>query len=128
MGGVEASDETVRDSSQSALGGAAGSLLPRPLRTAMSWPPFHISQPVDSTRRVVRSGAAVLLPALLPAFPVPGAAQSFSIDDILSPGSPMSRLSAKAADRIAWIEFERGVRNVYTAAPLDFKERHLTRA
>ena len=53
-------------------------------------------------------------------------AQSFSIDDILSPGYPMSLVSAKAADRVAWIEFERGMRNLYTAAAPDFTPVRLT--
>jgi dipeptidyl aminopeptidase/acylaminoacyl peptidase len=69
----------------------------------------------------------VLLAARLLAFPAPGAAQSFSIDDILSPGYPMSLVSAKAADRIAWIEVERGMRNLYTASAPDFMPSRLTR-
>ena len=33
---------------------------------------------------------------------------SFSIEDILSPGFPSSLVSARHANRIAWIENERG--------------------
>ena len=58
--------------------------------------------------------------------PLPGRAQSFSIDDILSPGYPMSLVSAREADRIAWIEFERGMRNLYTAAAPAFRPLRLT--
>ena len=36
-------------------------------------------------------------------------------------------MSAKAADRIAWIEYEEGRRNVYTAAAPDFEPVRLTR-
>ena len=54
------------------------------------------------------------------------AAQSFTIDDILSAGFPMSLVSAKGADRVAWIEFERGRRNLYTAAAPDFRPVRLT--
>ena len=54
------------------------------------------------------------------------AGQDFSIDQILSPGYPLGLVSAKSADRIAWIEFERGMRNVYTAAAPDFEPARLT--
>ncbi|MGY8799036.1 MAG: prolyl oligopeptidase family serine peptidase [Longimicrobiales bacterium] len=60
------------------------------------------------------------------AIPAPTHAQSYSIDDILSPGFPLSLVSAKAADRIAWVEFERGMRNLYTAAAPDFAPVRLT--
>lgn len=69
-----------------------------------------------------------LLGALLLALgsPAPTHAQSFTIDDVLSPGFPLSLVSAKAADRIAWVEFERGMRNLYTAAAPDFRPVRLT--
>jgi len=73
-------------------------------------------------------GAVLAAAALLCAFsaPTPASAQAYSIDDILSPGYPMSLVSAKATDRIAWIEFERGMRNLYTAAAPDFAPVRLT--
>ncbi len=58
--------------------------------------------------------------------PSPTRAQTFSIDDILSPGYPMSLASAKDSDRIVWIEFERGRRNLYTAAAPAFRPVRLT--
>lgn len=70
-------------------------------------------------------GALLLLSA---GFPPPRAhAQSFTIEDVLSPGYPIELVSAKAADRIAWIEYEEGRRNVYTAAAPDFEPARLTR-
>ena len=54
-------------------------------------------------------------------------AQRFSIEDVLSPGYPTGLVAAKAADRIAWIEYEEGRRNVYTAAAPDFEPVRLTR-
>ena len=54
-------------------------------------------------------------------------AQSFTIEDVLSPGYPIELVSAGAADRIAWIEYEEGKRNVYTAAAPDFEPVRLTR-
>ena len=79
--------------------------------------------------------ARLLFPALvLFAFPalaalaaVPAQAQRFSIEDVLSPGYPVQLVSARAADRIAWIEYEEGKRNVYTAAAPGFTPVRLTR-
>jgi dipeptidyl-peptidase 4 len=58
--------------------------------------------------------------------PSGGSAQSFSIDDILSPGYPTTLVSARSVDRVAWVEFERGMRNLYTAAAPDFTPVRLT--
>lgn len=55
-----------------------------------------------------------------------GAQANFTIEDILSPPFPVEMVSANAVDRIAWIAFERGMRNVYTAAAPDFEPRRLT--
>ncbi len=57
----------------------------------------------------------------------PAQAQArYSIQDILSPGFPSSLVSATHADRIAWIENERGMRNVYTAMPPGYEPVRLT--
>ena len=71
----------------------------------------------------------VLLPvlALAALSPAPAQAQRFSIEDVLSPGYPVQLVSATAADRIAWIEYEEGWRNVYTAAAPGFEPVKLTR-
>ncbi len=50
----------------------------------------------------------------------------FTINQILSPGYPFELVSARKADRIAWISYERGMRNVYSAAAPDFKPVRLT--
>jgi len=76
--------------------------------------------------RAVLLAALVLVPGLALGCPRPADAQSFTIDDVLSPGFPMSLVSARTADRIAWIEFERGRRNLYTAAAPDFRPVRLT--
>lgn len=57
----------------------------------------------------------------------PAHAQRFSIADVLSPGYPVQLVAAKDADRIAWIEYEEGRRNVYTAAAPGFEPVRLTR-
>ena len=75
------------------------------------------------------SRRTVLLPVLaLAALTAPPAqAQRFSIGDVLSPGYPVQLVAAKDADRIAWIEYEEGRRNVYTAAAPGFEPVRLTR-
>lgn len=58
---------------------------------------------------------------------VPAFAQKpFTIEQILSYSFSYELASAKKADRIAWIEFEQGRRNVFTAAAPDFKPVRLT--
>jgi dipeptidyl-peptidase-4 len=44
----------------------------------------------------------------------------------MSPAFPLELVSARRADRIAWIANDRGLRNVYTAAPPDFRPVRLT--
>jgi dipeptidyl-peptidase-4 len=50
-----------------------------------------------------------------------------TIEQFLTPGYPSELVSAKKADRIAWIAYERGQRNVYTAAAPGFQPVRLTR-
>jgi len=69
----------------------------------------------------VARGAAVLLLAAAPL-----AAQEFTIEDVLSPAFPYDLVSARSADRMAWIAYEEGARNVYTAAAPDFRPVRLT--
>ena len=49
-----------------------------------------------------------------------------TVDQFLSPAFSFGLVSAKNADRIAWIAYDRGLRNVYTAAAPDFKVVRLT--
>lgn len=81
----------------------------------------------------VRSFGAALVPALFLAVAIafppavsPLAAQAFTIEEVLAPAFPYSLAAARDADRIAWIEYEAGVRNVYTAAAPDFTPVRLT--
>ena len=41
---------------------------------------------------------------------------AFTMEDVLSPAFPYNLVAARKADRIAWIENQQGMRNVYTAA------------
>src|SRR5215831_13351266 len=50
----------------------------------------------------------------------------FTIEQVMSPAFPYGLVGAKHADRIAWMEDEKGMRNVYTAAAPDFKRVRIT--
>ena len=73
----------------------------------------------------------ILLLGLAPAGPgevVPWAATTAgpTIDQFLSPAYPQDLVSAKKVDRIAWWSYERGQRNIFTAAAPDFRPVRLT--
>ena len=70
----------------------------------------------------------ILLAGLTAAAIAPRAATTTAptIDRFLSPAYPQDLVSAKKADRIAWWAYERGQRNVYTAAAPDFRPVRLT--
>src|SRR5689334_10543093 len=59
--------------------------------------------------------------------PVPAKAAGYTIDQFLSPASPLELGAAKKADRIAYVVYERGMRNVYTAAAPDFRGVRITK-
>ncbi|MBU1185961.1 MAG: prolyl oligopeptidase family serine peptidase [Acidobacteria bacterium] len=52
--------------------------------------------------------------------------ETFTMEEVLSPPYPWGLVSAAEADRIAWIFYEKGERNVWTAAAPDFKPVNLT--
>ena len=51
---------------------------------------------------------------------------TFTLEEVLSPAYPWSLVSAKNTDRIAWVFYSKGERNVWTAAAPDFKPVNLT--
>ena len=50
-----------------------------------------------------------------------------TIAQFMSPPSPLELTAAKKTDRVAWMTYERGMRNVYTAAAPDFRPLRITR-
>ncbi len=54
------------------------------------------------------------------------AEETFTLEQVLSPPYPWSLVSAKDADRIAWVFYSKGERNIWTAAAPDFKPVNLT--
>ena len=76
----------------------------------------------------LRQGSVVFLVFLCSIVDRDMAAQGrLTIDQYLAPAHPYELISAKRTDRIAWLAFERGVRNVYTAASPAFTPVALTR-
>lgn len=75
-----------------------------------------------TSRTLVAAGAllAVAAPAL-------AQKPSYTIDQFLSPASPLEVSAAKKADRIAWVTYERGMRNVYVASAPAFRPVRITR-
>src|SRR5262245_17246582 len=75
--------------------------------------------------RVLRAALPAAL--VLTAAPQLFAQAKPTIAQFLSPASPLEITSARKADRVAWMAFEKGLRNVYTASAPDFKPVRLTR-
>ncbi len=67
--------------------------------------------------------ATLIALTLLPAV---SAQKKFTIAQVISPAYPFELVAARKADRVAWIAYERGMRNVYTAAAPDFRPVRLT--
>ncbi|MGH7504173.1 MAG: S9 family peptidase [Longimicrobiales bacterium] len=77
-------------------------------------------------RAHVRLRLAAVSVLLLSTFATAVRAQTATIADYLSPPFPFDLVSATGAERIAWVAYERGMRNVYTAAAPDFEPVRLT--
>ena len=75
---------------------------------------------------VIRPLVRLVVPAILAA-PALHAQAKPTIEQYLSPASPLQVTSARKADRVAWMTYDRGLRNVYTAGTPDFRPVRLTR-
>jgi dipeptidyl aminopeptidase/acylaminoacyl peptidase len=76
--------------------------------------------------RFLRHATRLALPPLLLAAPL-FAQQRPTIAQFMSPAAPLELTAARKADRIAWMAYDRGMRNVFTAAAPDFRPVRLTR-
>jgi dipeptidyl aminopeptidase/acylaminoacyl peptidase len=75
----------------------------------------------------LRSTTSAIAATCLTLLAAPLAAQSKpTVAQFLSPSSPLELARARNVDRVAWAAYERGMRNVYTAAAPDFKAVRLT--
>ena len=78
---------------------------------------------VSLARSHVRPARCALVLGVL-SWPALSTAQSTAkatIEQFISPASPLTLASAAKADRIAWMVYDRGLRNVYTAVAPDFR-------
>src|SRR5262249_22344621 len=75
-------------------------------------------------RRLLALSVLIVVVAL--SWPASTASSGPTIDQFLSPAYPQELTSARHADRIAWWSYERGRRDVYTAAAPDFRPVRLT--
>ncbi|MEO7455677.1 MAG: prolyl oligopeptidase family serine peptidase [Gemmatimonadaceae bacterium] len=68
------------------------------------------------------------LPLLLLAAPTLLSAQSrtYTIDQFLSPASPLEVSAARKADKLAWVTYERGMRNIHVATGPSFVAKRIT--
>jgi dipeptidyl aminopeptidase/acylaminoacyl peptidase len=78
----------------------------------------------NSRRLVVVLGAALALGLISP--PLLSAQRAPTVKQYLSPAYPLNLVSARRTDRLAWIAYDEGRRNVYTAAAPAFKPVRLT--
>src|SRR4051794_24158726 len=75
----------------------------------------------------MRSTSIRALFAVVASAPIAVAQTTSSVAPFIAPALPQDLASAKKADRVAWIAYDHGQRNVYTAAAPDFKPARLTR-
>ena len=82
--------------------------------------------PIRPLRCALTLGALAWPALAWPALVHAQGAGKATIEQFLSPASPLTLASAKKADRIAWMVYDRGLRNVYTAAAPDFRAVRVT--
>ena len=77
-------------------------------------------------RRVFGWGACIGILAVLLSLPTQALAQGFTIEQVMSAPFPEVLAAAPVGGAVAWVSNERGIRNVYVAAPPDYQARKLT--
>ncbi len=86
-----------------------------------------LAVPVAALVVVLTPLASVTPAAAPPTGPTgPPGTNKLTVAQYLKPGMPVELVSARSTNRIAWIAYEEGKRNVYTAAGPDFKPVRLT--
>ncbi len=76
-------------------------------------------------RRIAASLSVLVLTVLVPAGRS-GAQSRPTVEQFLSPASPLTLATARKTDRLAWMVYDRGLRNVYTAAAPTFAPVRVT--
>ncbi|HSH45148.1 MAG TPA: prolyl oligopeptidase family serine peptidase [Longimicrobiales bacterium] len=105
----------------------AGRFLPLNLALAARLRASHlaVAARLRASHLAVAAGIAMATIAAA-ALPAPASAQRFSLEDVLSAPFAYELVAARTVDRIAWLENEAGMRNVYTAAAPNFTPVRLT--
>jgi len=93
-----------------------------------SGPAFAATSEALANAAAPASFATAATPAASGTAAIPQASGSgpYTIEQILAPGYPVELAAAQGTDRIAWVAYERGMRNIYTAAAPDFEPVRLT--
>ncbi len=97
---------------------ASGAILVFSLSALLSGPAFGRDYGQLDAQPSARTAKK---PARLPAAKIP-----FTLEEVLSAPYPLHLVSARKADRIAWVFHTEGARNIWTAAAPDFKPVMLT--
>src|SRR5262245_12785993 len=98
-----------------------GKAIPQSLRS------FRTTAGLRSFRMTAGLRSLRMTFAVIAAFPATAAAQtSTSIAPYIAPAFPSDLVSAKKADRIAWLSYDHGQRNAYAAVAPEFKPVRLT--
>ncbi|MGH9433303.1 MAG: TolB family protein, partial [Terriglobia bacterium] len=77
-------------------------------------------------RKVFRCLPLLGILTVLLSVPIQALAQGFTLEQVMSAPFPELLTAATAGGAVAWVFNERGVRNVYVAAPPDYQARRLT--
>ena len=89
---------------------------------------FRTSFTVVALAASVSPLSAQLRPANGPTMPMPAHVNSaHTIGEFLSPASPLEVSAARKVDRVAWVSYERGMRNIFVASAPDFRPVRLTK-
>jgi dipeptidyl aminopeptidase/acylaminoacyl peptidase len=68
----------------------------------------------------------LLVLAVLAALPAAASAAPFTLEAVLSAPHYSELLASPAGGRIAWVQYDRGVRNVWVASPPDYRPKAVT--
>ena len=80
---------------------------------------------MSSLRCIVRALAFACL-ACFAAFPHPARSQQVTLEGLLSASFPSGLTAAPASGWVAWVQNDRGARNIWVAGPPDYRGRQLT--
>ncbi len=69
----------------------------------------------------------VVAAGLAPVASLGAQARTYTIGQFLSPASPLEVTAARKADKLAWVSYENGLRNIYVASAPAYRATRITR-